>query len=334
VEVTPEGATDAQVFVGRVQVAAAGGQDGAKGQTETLQAGQYTYVGTNRIQAVGETDFEKRAQRFTRVMPKKADAADAYAKLVLAMNPVVYYRMEQWPKTDRESFYMLVDSAPGRHNGVAYRDTAFGPPGCQGKFGGGMSSRGPMCGDYAVVPDYPKAENGRLSASAWVWANSLGPWAGIAGNWFNTGEGSTPVVGQFSLGTENGALGVWILQQDNQHEFKIVNATPLPRCQWQHVAFVALARFCICIAMAWRSAPFPAVALAARSCPSGCASAAPWTATAHGFVRTIPCSGTGSSMSLPCSITRSPRTKYVSCTRARRPPQMERQINDDGQWSF
>ena len=37
--------------------------------------------------------------RFVRSMPlQPTQSADAYADLVLSMNPVVYYRMEEWPK--------------------------------------------------------------------------------------------------------------------------------------------------------------------------------------------------------------------------------------------
>ena len=118
-------------------------------------------------------------------------ASDAYAELVLSMNPVVYYRMDQWPETDKKGRYVLVDSAPGAHHGVACLDEAFGKPSCRGKFGGALDIHGSMGSDYAFVKNYPKADNGQLSVSVWVWPVVLDPWAGIVSNWYHppTGEG-------------------------------------------------------------------------------------------------------------------------------------------------
>ena len=69
VEVSSEGATDAQVFVGKVQIATAGGQRGGNEQTRLIRAGQYTHVGKEMMLCVDERDFEVRAKQFTRIMP-------------------------------------------------------------------------------------------------------------------------------------------------------------------------------------------------------------------------------------------------------------------------
>ena len=104
--------------------------------------------------------------------PQRSPTGDEYAKLVLSMNPAVYYRMEEWPKGKDEDTYVLVDSAPGGHHGILHGDRAFGPR-CHGRFGKALDLHGPGVGDYAVVQDYPQTDTGQLSVSAWVWAVSL-----------------------------------------------------------------------------------------------------------------------------------------------------------------
>ena len=53
VEVSSEGATDTQVFVGKVQIATAGGQHGGNGQTRVIRAGQYAHVGKDMMLCCG-----------------------------------------------------------------------------------------------------------------------------------------------------------------------------------------------------------------------------------------------------------------------------------------
>ena len=90
------------------------------------------------------------------------------------MNPVVYYRMNQWPTTEKENHYVLVDSAPGSHHGVASLDPTFGKKSVSGKFGKALDFHGVDSTDHAFVSDYPKAENDQLSVRAWVWAGCIG----------------------------------------------------------------------------------------------------------------------------------------------------------------
>ena len=238
VEVSSEGATDTQVFVGKVQIAAAGGRRGGNGQTRVIRAGQYTHVGKEMALCVDERDFEVRAKQFTRAMPAGLPTSDAYAKLVLSMDPVVYYRMDQWPKTGKKGRYVLVDSAPGAHHGVACLDETFGKPERRGKFGGALDIHGSMANEFAFVKDYPKAENGQLSVSAWVWPVTLEPWVGIAGNWYHSP--SHEEIGQFGFGVNDDLeLSAQIHQQDGEVVRVCERGQPLPRSQWHYVAFVA-----------------------------------------------------------------------------------------------
>ena len=240
VEVSKDGLTNTQVFDGTVQIVSVGEPGIGSGQTQVLRAGQYASVNKNRAITTGKIDSEKLAKRFTRIIPQPQSAGDAYAKLVLSMNPVVYYRMDQWPAADKKNHYVLVDSAPGGHHGIACLDEAFGKPSSPGKFGGALDLHGSMSTDHAFVKNYPKAENGQLSVSAWAWAVTLEPWSVIAANWC-TPQSSEPYLGQFAIGiSDKSVFGVGMLQQDGGH-VKIGERgdKPLPRSQWQHVAFVA-----------------------------------------------------------------------------------------------
>ena len=177
---------------------------------------------------------------FVRTLPYRAADRDseAYARLVLSLNPVVYYRMDQWLETDTKGCYVLVDSAPGAHHGVACLDEAFGKPSGRGKFGGALDFHGSMGSDYAFVKNYPKPDNGQLSVSVWVWPVVLDPWAGIVSNWYRSPTGKE--IGQFGLGVSGTLELVAQIRQPDGEQARVYElGRPLPRSQWHHVAFVA-----------------------------------------------------------------------------------------------
>ena len=121
---------------------------------------------------------------FVRVLPppRQVRESKAYADLVLSLQPVVYYRMER-PK-DVKDRYVLFDSAPGGHHGVLhFSDEYVGEPYVSGRFGQALRLRGPMVGDYAIVSDYPKTTDNRLTVSAWVMAMGRTYQGTIVANW-------------------------------------------------------------------------------------------------------------------------------------------------------
>ena len=68
IEVSDEGVTDTQVFVGKVQVAPIAPQ--GNGKSELLRAGQAAQVGKNRVVCLlREHDRDNRTKRFVRIMP-------------------------------------------------------------------------------------------------------------------------------------------------------------------------------------------------------------------------------------------------------------------------
>ena len=108
-------------------------------------------------------------------------------------------------------------------------------PWVRGRFGDSLFLHGPIDSEYALVRDYPKASGERISASAWVWAESQLTWAKIASNW------GTSLHGQFSFGLygNDGDLCAAVAQRDRREVFVREGVSkPFPIAQWQHVAFV------------------------------------------------------------------------------------------------
>jgi hypothetical protein len=205
-----------------------------------ILAGQSAHVGKDLTLSTDLRDSQAHANRFVRTMPDRVTATDTYANLVLSMNPVVYYRMDKWPKDDRTASYVLVDSAPGGHHGVANPDNAFGNPSCQGKCGRAMTLHGSMSSDHAFVRDYPKTDTGQLSAFAWVWSITDGAWGQVVGNWLASLDPVLTTVGQFTLAVNPvGELSVEVRQADGVAVNVRELDKPLPIGQWQHVGFVA-----------------------------------------------------------------------------------------------
>jgi hypothetical protein len=239
VEVSSDGTTHTQVFAGEVQIAKRDRQDGSNPQTSRLRTGQSAHVGKNVTVSSDRCEFDVRAKRFVRVIPGGLRTNDAYADLVLSMDPVVYYRMDRWTKTDTNDHCVLIDSAPGAHHGVLRLDGAFGQQASRGRFGKAISLHGRAATDYAFVKSYPKTETGQLAVSAWVWAFSVDAWRAIVGNWYYS-AGQSPNVGQFSFGLgqfQQLEAGIW--QPDGKPVTVSEHGKILPRSQWQHVAFVA-----------------------------------------------------------------------------------------------
>ena len=113
-----------------------------------------------------------------------------------------------------------------------------GNPFVDGRLGKGLWLRGPKLKDYATLPDYPKARQGRLSVVAWAYAESRPNWAIIVGNWRER------LGSQFCLGLDRyeadrsgGDLDAGIVDRNG----KIVHlregtAHLFPLHAWQHVA--------------------------------------------------------------------------------------------------
>ena len=233
VRVDELGGTESEVFVGRVSIVSLG--DSAtdrKNRPRIVESGQYARVERENTRLVSSMNLLKSEKPdFVRRLPiRQSD----YANLVLAMNPVVYYRME-WPQAN-ESRYKVNELSQGKHHGELHLANESGAmPWWPGRFGSSLYLRGPAVGDYIVVSDYPKSQNDQLSLSAWVNAETRSPlWSLIAANW------GMDVHGQFHFGLEaEGDLTIEITPRDRKKVLvREGRDHPLPTGEWQHVAFV------------------------------------------------------------------------------------------------
>ena len=245
VEVDTKGTTTSHVFRGKVRFRSVNDGKGI-GDVLTLNANESarTHVDSNNNVVAAVLRDVTYSNTFIRTIPNSTSpyseknarqkASDAYAELVLSMQPVAYYRMER-PEYKKDQ-YTLFDSTVEKRNGAVHIGAATGMLWLPGHSGDSLRLRGDMVGDYAVVSDYPQTRNNELTVTVWVFSESCLPWATIAKNWGNSKHG------QFHLGlAKDGedlhailsqADGTWIEVREGAD-------TPLPSGVWQHVAMVA-----------------------------------------------------------------------------------------------
>jgi hypothetical protein len=180
-------------------------------------------------------------QRFVRVLVPRArstrdEEADAYAELVLSLQPVAYYRMER-PRREKDGD-VLTDSAPEAHHGELHLGDEFGQPYLWGRFGQSLSLRQLGAKDYAIVPEFPESRTNELSFSAWVMAESRNPFAWIAGTTVPLRPLNRFRI--FLMPAKACDLGVKVCQPDGTDAFAHEgDDCPFPLGTWQHVAVVA-----------------------------------------------------------------------------------------------
>ncbi len=223
-------------------MATAGGENNASGQ-QVCREGEAVRVGAGEP-VIRPIAREKNAAppAFVRVMPppQAVRQSQAYAGLVLSLDPAVYFRMER-PGSERDRF-VVFDSAPAGHHGKLRLGDKSGSPYLPGRFGDALFLRGPLVGDGVIVHDYPKTTNDRLTVAAWVMAAGRPQWAMIASNWGMPDEKSEN-TGQFQLGLQDeGDLVACVTQRDGRRVEIREGQGELERFPlhvWQHVALVA-----------------------------------------------------------------------------------------------
>lgn len=238
VEVDDKGVTRTETFLGTIRVTSTASSGLDIGQV--LHAGQAAIVSAKNAQVVRTGVAPENWQRCIRNPEhRKPSARDEiagkYAKLVLSLNPIVYYRMERPEKESNRN--RLVDSAPGAHHGELRIADEFGQPYLWGQFGQALSLRQGGVSDFAFVPHCPQTSTNQLSFSAWVMADKRLDYARIVGT------GGLPHPSRqfrFFLMPTSRDLGVKVQQQNGSDAIAREGEThPLPLGSWQHVAFVA-----------------------------------------------------------------------------------------------
>jgi hypothetical protein len=155
----------------------------------------------------------------------------SYAEAVMALDPVVYYRMEPTGDGTR-----LVDASPSGADAMIHFGRATAPVWTSGRVGAALALGGPAQETYAAASEYPQAEGDELSVAAWVYARARPRWASIAKNW----AGGSRDRGQFHFGLYDdvGELEAHMVN-DHGNEVVVRDSVPLPLNTWHHVAFVA-----------------------------------------------------------------------------------------------
>ncbi len=223
VEVDAMQRSEVHVFEGEVEVKT----QGAFVEPVRLVTDQATRVDTTTGELSG---IAVEPQRFLRSFE---EPMLYYSQGVRSLNPAVYYRMAV-----SDDGLTLLDRSGGGFDGRIetgmMERSAFAP----GRIGKALRLEGPSGMAFAMVPDYPKATNDRISVVAWVYAESRPTWASIAKNW-TFGE-----TGQFHFGLRRheGELEVQIRESDGSVA-QVVDSEPLPLNEWHHVAFVADGEF-------------------------------------------------------------------------------------------
>ena len=173
-------------------------------------------------------------ERFVRGLGPREDVhvvQAPYLDFVRSLKPVVWFRMEGGA-ADR-----VLHDEMGGPDAKLYWDGP-GNPFVEGRLGKSLWLRGDQLKDWAILPDYPKAEHGKLSVVAWAYADSRSPYGSIVKNWLNTRSG-----GQFEFTLcpdgEGVDLAIKIADAAGRDVFVREGAShPFPLGQWQHVAFV------------------------------------------------------------------------------------------------
>jgi hypothetical protein len=235
-EVGADGTTRSYVFQGSVKLEVIGDSKAREPRRVILTANQSATVrprSEDRATVVIQR-HNVNPNTFVQTMHEQHwRSGNDYARLVLGMNPAVYYQMEQPVGHEDES--RVFDSAPDGYHGRLFSDASR--PWLSGRFGASLLFRQPGGVSVVVVPDYPKATQNRLSVSAWVMAtdDAETDWNFIVANWrFHE-------FGQFHFGLRSSGsdLGVAIAQRDRT--LLVVREGPehpFPMNVWQHVAFV------------------------------------------------------------------------------------------------
>jgi hypothetical protein len=223
VEAVKEQESEVHVFRGEVLVDLHG-EKGKSADLLRLVTGEAARVDYSTGMPSG-IDLDE--QRFMRSL---RDETSSYARVVLAMNPVVYYRMEPTGDGTR-----LVDASTSGADATLHFGRVVAPVWTTGKVGSALRLGGPAQQTYAAVKQYPQATGDTLTVAAWVYARSRPRWASIAKNW-----AGGPDRGQFHFGLDEdgGELEAHIVEGSGA-DVAVRDKAPLPLNTWHHVAFVA-----------------------------------------------------------------------------------------------
>jgi hypothetical protein len=139
-------------------------------------------------------------------------------------------------KFDESAGDTAADSSGRGSHGTVGNYTLDGAQWTAGRVSGALNFRGAgFGGDHVIVPAWPRAANGVMSMSAWVWADARPDWASIL-----CGGSGIDGVGQFTANLYPGTGDfVAFVQSSSRLQTGIREGVALPLGEWQHLAMVA-----------------------------------------------------------------------------------------------
>ncbi|HWL11209.1 MAG TPA: LamG-like jellyroll fold domain-containing protein, partial [Planctomicrobium sp.] len=237
VEVFNDTSSEVHVFDGEVDVR-------PKMAPMTTTAVRLVTDQATRISSVGRIPqgIDISRERFIRKLTESSDgqlsSQHSYSEMIQSLQPVTYLQMAS--SVDGRT---LSDSGTGNTPAFLHCDQMISPPFAPGRVEQALRLDGPLTTSYAIIPEFPRAMNNKITLCAWVKAESRPRWAAIAKHWAieldeTTGE-PYGLGGQFHFGIneDSGELEVQILDALGKR-IQIRDSEPLPLHQWNHVAFV------------------------------------------------------------------------------------------------
>ena len=167
-------------------------------------------------------------QRFVRSL---GETSDDFAKAVQQLNPIAYYAMNS-----AGDGTTLVDAVINGHNGHIMIKLGRSVFEAGRNSGMSFSLGGPEASVYSYVPNFPKAQDEKITVAAWVMANRRPRWATIVKNWSKERDHNEGGQFHFGLFGDEGDLEVHVHNRHNQ-EVQLRENVPLPLGQWHFVAF-------------------------------------------------------------------------------------------------
>ena len=178
-------------------------------------AGAYALVASNSVQLVTSTT----------------------AQVVVSAVTSVTNGLAGYWKFDETTGSTAADSSGQGDNGTVHNTTGDGGQWTSGIVGGALRFRGgTSAGDYLAVPGWPKALNGTMTWSAWVWADALATQATIGAG--GSGEDG---FGQFRVNVNSNGVNELSGYLQNAARVRVspIEGLAFPTNSWQHVALVA-----------------------------------------------------------------------------------------------
>lgn len=167
----------------------------------------------------------------------------ATAPVFAQSDPGLANGLDAYWNFDETSGGILYDSSANGPNG--FNGTLVNYPNGQGNwvpglFGNALAFGGPGSEEYVSVPNFD-VPSSSMTLTAWVYANSIAPWAAIAGNWSNQGYGAFSYA---TFGSEPNP-SLYVADEESGASINIDSGSSLAGIstgRWYFLAFVANAQ--------------------------------------------------------------------------------------------